>query len=273
MIFMEITGKTGKIGRRANGRHFYLIGAFHCAITIACSFFMPTQSEFHVSDSDENPHLANPQRTNGLKNYEEAIAKIDAERVALAAEFQQANTQAKKNEVIDRARKVITQSIVNDLFPFWYGTDWDFSGVTETPNRGKIACGYFVSTLLRDAGWKVERARLAQQASENIVLSLTDDRCIKRFRQVAIGDFAEAVREWGEGLYIVGLDIHTGFIVNIGGEVYFVHSSYVEPYEVVKERAVESKVLSSSKYRVIGKLSADDRLITKWFLRTQFQHG
>src|SRR4030095_483370 len=231
-----------------------LIGVFFCAITVACSFSV-TKAQA-------------PGSENGRKSYKEAIAKIDAERAALASEYEQANTQAKKNEVIDRARNVITRSIVNDLFPFWYGTDWDFSGVTETLNQGKISCGYFVSTLLRDAGWKVERVRLAQQTSENIILSLTKEPHVKRFRRVAIEDFAKAVKEWGEGLYVVGLDIHTGFIVNSGGEVYFIHSSYVEPSEVVKERAVESRILSSSQYRVIGKLSADDQLITKWLLKS-----
>jgi hypothetical protein len=265
MIFMEIArNKKWKPGRRA-------ICAFFCAIAVACSFYISTQSKVQVNDFGKSLWTSNEQRANGAngpKSYKEAIAKIDAERGALASEYRQANTQAKKKRVIDRARKVITRSIINDLFPFWYGTDWDFNGVTETPNQGKIACGYFVSTLLRDAGWKVERARLAQQPSENIILSLTAEPHVKRFRRVAVGDFAKAVKEWGEGLYVVGLDIHTGFIVNIGGEVYFVHSSYVEPHKVVKERAVESRILSSSNYRVIGKLSGDDQLVTKWFFRS-----
>ncbi len=83
--------------------------------------------------------------------------------------------------------------------------------------------------MLRDAGSRVQRVRLAQQASENIILSLTGEPYIKRFRRVAIGDFVMAVKKWQTGIYIVGLDVHTGFIVNTGGEVYFIHSSYVEP--------------------------------------------
>jgi hypothetical protein len=75
-----------------------------------------------------------------------------------------------------------------------------------------------------------------------------------------------AVEDWGEGLYVVGLDIHVGFIVNAGGEVYFIHSSYVEPYAVVKEKAIESKILATSKYRVLGKISADHAFIEKWLL-------
>ena len=167
-----------------------------------------------------------------------------------------------------QAREVITRSIYTEIFPSWYGTTWDFNGTTETPGQGKIACGYFVSTVLRDAGWRVQRVRLAQQASENIILSLTTDAYIKRFRRVEIGKFVNAVSDWGPGLYIVGLDIHVGFLVNTGDEVYFIHSSYIDPYAVVKESALESKILAASQYRVVGKVSADDEFIVKWLLGT-----
>jgi hypothetical protein len=115
----------------------------------------------------------------------------------------------------------------------------------------------------------VQRVRLAQQASENIILSLTAEPYIKRFRRVAIGDFVMAVKKWGTGIYVVGLDVHTGFIVNTGGEVYFIHSSYVEPRKVVREKAIESTILAASNYRVVGKVTADDVLIEKWLLKKE----
>jgi hypothetical protein len=199
-------------------------------------------------------------------SYKEALEKIETERLTLASRYRQATTPAQKAEIIEKAREVVTNSITSQIFPFWYGTPWDFNGTTVTPGQGKIACGYFVSTVLLDAGLKVERIRLAQQASENIVLSLTTDAHIKRFRRVAIGDFVKVVKEWGAGVYVVGLDIHTGFLINTGDQVYFVHSSYVEPYAVVSEQADESQILSASKYRVVGKVTADDQLIVKWLM-------
>ena len=105
---------------------------------------------------------------------------------------------------------------------------------------------------------------MAQQASENIILSLTTDPFVKRFRRAPVGEFVNAVKESGPGLYIVGLDVHVGFIVNTGSDVYFVHSSYAEPYVVLKEKASESGILASSKYRVLGNISADERLIRDW---------
>lgn len=196
-------------------------------------------------------------------NYEDTLARLQAQRLSLATRFQTASP-SQRTALITEARTLITESIYNDLFPAWYGTAWDFNGTSETPQQGKIACGYFVSTVLRDAGWKVERVRLAQQASENIILSLTTDPFVRRFRRVPIGDFVGAVKDWGSGIYIVGLDIHVGFIVNTGADVYFIHSSYVEPYKVIKEKAIQSSVLAGSKYRVLGNVSADDRFTIDW---------
>ena len=206
---------------------------------------------------------------NDARSYQDVLDKLGAERVALASSYTQAASAAQRASILAQARTLVTRSIDTEIFPSWYGTAWDFNGTTEVPRQGKIACGYFVSTVLRDAGWRVQRARLAQQASENIILSLTTDPYVKRFRRVAISDFVDAVQNWGAGIYVVGLDIHTGFIVNTGDDVYFVHSSYVEPYAVVRERASESKILAASNYRVLGKITADDLFIEKWLLQTE----
>lgn len=212
--------------------------------------------------------LADPTPSDA-HNYKDLLAKLESERVDLASRYQQASSLAQRADVMTQARTLVTRSIYTEIFPSWYGTAWDFYGTTEVPQQGKIACGYFVSTVLRDAGWQVQRARLAQQASENIILSLTTDAYVKRFRRVAISDFVTAVKKWGSGIYVVGLDIHVGFIVNTGDEVYFIHSSYVEPYTVVREKASESKILGASDYRVLGKIMADDQFMEKWLRREQ----
>jgi hypothetical protein len=200
------------------------------------------------------------------ESYASKLKSLATERQKLAEEYRTAagNNQA----MLEKARRVFVSSIDQNIFPFWYGTDWDFNGVTETPREGKIACGYFVTTVLRDAGLRLSRVSLAQQASEKIIKSLTTAPYIKRFHNAPIEKFVDEVKNSGEGLYVVGLDIHVGFILNNGEEIYFIHSSYVEPSEVIREKAVESPILSSSKYRVIGNISADDQLITKWLNQT-----
>jgi hypothetical protein len=225
------------------------------------------RTEVHSQPVPRSIRTSNKPRS---QTYRQAQTKIEAERNALFSSYNTAETALEKSAVLDRAREALIHSAYVDLLEFWYGTPWDFYGTTETPGQGKIACGYFVTTVLRDLGLKVQRAKLAQQASENIILTLTTDDHIKRYRLKHINDFVEDVRKAGPGIYIVGLDIHVGFIINVDDEVYFIHSSYMDPLCVIKERALQSKILIASKYRVLGKISADDELILKWLRGDQF---
>ncbi len=257
----------------SNGRllivpFLFAVGAFF--LPVACTSRNPKPdgkpklpaAEYRVDDS---PSSAN----NDPEQYAHLLTKVESERAALAQRYQHATSEAERARIVALARETVIRSIYTEIFPSWYGTGWDFNGTTEVPRQGKIACGYFVSTVLRDAGWRVQRVRLAQQASENIILSLTAEQHIKRFRRIPIGDFVKTVKDWGSGIYVVGLDIHTGFIVNNGDEVYFIHSSYVDPFVVVKERALNSKILQTSAYRVLGKITADDEFIKGWLLKKE----
>ena len=233
---------------------------------IGIAFFFASKAAYVEPPNSETRRTEEPS----TPNYKQSLASLEAERLRLASRYQQASA-VERAAVIAEARTAITKSIYDDLFPAWYGTPWDFNGTSEIPQQGKIACGYFVSTILRDAGLKVQRVRLAQQASENIILSLTTNTFVKRFRRVPIDDFVNAVKQWGSGIYIVGLDVHVGFIVNTGDDVYFIHSSYVDPYAVVKEKAIQSKILAGSNYRVLGKVFADAVLINNWLTQTEFK--
>ena len=150
------------------------------------------------------------------------------------------------------------QSLINNirdsLFVCWYGTAWDFNGITEEPGNGKIACGYFVTTILRDIGMPVKRYKHAQMASEQMINAICLQKNISRYVNEDIPSLVEKMKAKGIGLYIVGLDFHTGFILNDGHEIYFVHSNYAGKKVVMSEVASESAVLTTSKKKVIGKI-------------------
>lgn len=144
--------------------------------------------------------------------------------------------------------------VQDSLLPCWYGTLWSFNGTTEKPNEGSIACGYFVTTVLRDAGIPVQRIKMAQCASEQMIRTVCDQSSVNNFSNYSIEKFCEALKTKPEGLYIVGLDNHTGFITIEKDGIYFTHSSFVKPGYVIKEKAISSIVLSSSRYRVVGRV-------------------
>ena len=132
------------------------------------------------------------------------------------------------------------------------------------PNDGKIACGYFVTTTLRDAGVPLNRVKLAQAASETMIRDLTEAKNIHHISNTSLSVFEEKMEKLGKGLYIVGLNNHTGFISISETGNYFIHSSGRFPYQVVKEKIVKSKVLEKSNYKVVGKISADKSFLKKW---------
>jgi hypothetical protein len=160
--------------------------------------------------------------------------------------------------------KTFAHAITKTIAPAWLGTKWDFNGITEVPQQGKIACGYFVTTVLRDAGLPIERVKLAQCASEKLVTTLVQDKYVKRFSHVAMDDFMAYLKLNGFGLYVIGLDNHTGFIFNDGLDIWFIHSTFIGTGDVQKEKAAGSTILKNSKYRIVGKLSEDELVLGKW---------
>lgn len=151
--------------------------------------------------------------------------------------------------------------LANEIFPAWYGTPWDFNGISNTPGKGEIACGYFVSTTLKHAGFNLNRYKLAQQASAII----TKEVCGAKYTQniTGLSDLFTALKAYHNAMFIVGLDYHVGFIVVENGESFFVHSDFISD-QVLREKAIESESLKSSTRFVLGQLSHNKELINKW---------
>jgi hypothetical protein len=148
------------------------------------------------------------------------------------------------------------------IVPYWIGTPWDYNGITQTPNEGFIACGYLVTTILRDAGVAVNRVKMAQCASEQMITSLTTKK--ENYSRLPFVDFITKVKSKGIGLSIIGLDNHTGFLYHDGNELYFIHSSFVGEGRVAKEIAKENGILQGSHYKVVGFISRDEHFIKNW---------
>ena len=73
--------------------------------------------------------------------------------------------------------------------------------------------------------------------------------CAQYIRTVVVA----AVKAMGDGLYIVGLDYHVGFLRVTDGQVRFIHASWYKR-KVVNESAEKSIDIQSSRDRVVGKV-------------------
>ncbi len=193
--------------------------------------------------------------------YTQLKASIEAQRQAFSNNYLIADS-AGQQAVVDSARAYLFDRITVDMLPAWYGTPWDFNGTTRVPRQGKIACGYFVNTVLQDAGFRLPRIKWSQEAAEPITVKLAGT--VKRFRDRPASEVETWVLGRGDGLYKVGLDNHVGFIVVRNGVARFVHSGYYRPeVGVVSEPLGGNNPLANSHYRIVGSL-LDEAMMRDW---------
>jgi hypothetical protein len=215
-----------------------------------------------ASACDSRPPRPPEPSPRDAQAYADIVAAAERERERLAAEWRAAGSAAEAERVEDRARSALVHILSDRILPAWNGTPWSMSGTALAPGRRSIACGYFVSTALEHAGLRVERRRLAQQAAEHVVVSLVPPESIARFRREPLDRFIGRVAKSGDGVYLVGLDRHIGFLIVDGQRIHFHHSSR-NVGAVLREPARLSDALATSSYRIVGKLFGRD-LVRSW---------
>ena len=221
----------------------------------------------------ESPPGSDPEPGNAPdpETYETLSGKLEEDRQRLRQRYRQASNNSERSKILGEAR-ILLEDCLPRLMRCWLGTPWDFNGTAHEPGGGKVACGYFVSSVLQDAGFRIEWALLAQQASQNILGTFIPREEMNLLVGVAYEEFLAAVESCGSGIYIVGLDSHVAFLVVTGeGEIRFIHSSGASPYCVVDEARDEARVLRSSNYRVTGNLTASGEVVRSWLLGTEFK--
>ncbi|MNV07977.1 hypothetical protein D3C71_984320 [compost metagenome] len=198
-----------------------------------------------------------------LPAYADLLASVENQRVLFQKEYKNAD-ESVRNNILERAESYLLTTITHDFFDQWTGTEWDFNGTTRTPRKGKIACGYFITTVLSDAGFKIPRVKWAQQASEYYITRMTSD--VKRFSNQTSEYMKTYFLNQPDGLYVAGLDSHVGFVCKSGDEITFTHASYYDPtIGVQTEELTEDNPFAKSAYRVVGRILGKE-MIQKWIL-------
>jgi hypothetical protein len=201
--------------------------------------------------------------------YKTLVSELQRWRKELAERHRRARNDAERLAVEGDAR-IILEHALPAMMRCWLGTPYDFNGTAATPGGGRIACGYYVATVLMDAGFRVDRYQLAKQPSENILKSfLEKDAC-----KLSVGkayDIFSAELNAEPGIYLVGLDTHVAFAVTSGDGFHLIHASGSRPWCVVEDGPDDAEVLQRSNWRMIGNLTADPSLIRRWLKGEKIQ--
>ncbi len=223
--------------------------------SLICSCGQPGHGQPAAPQQYQTPAISKP--------YTEVKDNIEQQRERLHTKLPTRSALTDKENLAE-ITDIWVHSIATDLYTQWQGTPWDFNGTIAQPNTGSIACGYFVTTILRDMGVKIDRVKLAICASSVMMKTLVPDQKLKNLSGLSYDAFNTELTKLGKGVYIIGLDFHTGFIVNDGANNWFIHSNYIGRKGVTKEVVLQSAALKASKTRWLVSLTGDRDFLYRW---------
>lgn len=181
----------------------------------------------------------------GWTSYPQIVREIESSR----REFATAPDR-------DAARDYLYEAVTSRIIPAWRGTPWTFYGHAEAPGEEPVACGYWVASVLRDVGFRVDRDPLGRQASERILLTFAAKKTLRHFGNSPPETVVEWATKQGRGLWGVGLANHAGLLWNDGEEVRFCHSNYNGQRGPMCENALFSGPFQTN-YTVVASMLAD----------------
>ena len=220
-------------------RQLYFIVVILALLAGGISWLYWDEIDLFKSDSAQTESDVVP--TPNPETYAVLVGEIDYHRQKLAKQYRSAKTDSEREAVL-LSTKNFLEITMPELMLCWLGTPWDYNGTATTPGEGKVACGYFVSTIMRDAGFEVHRIKLAQQPSQNILRTFLPRDQLHIKVGADYEQYMQSIRKRGHGIYIIGLDRHVGFLVNNSKGLNFIHSGGVHQ-RVVTESRSEAKLL------------------------------
>lgn len=206
-----------------------------------------------------------------VARFDVGIEALEAQRQSLADAYRTAGS-AQRRAIRDEARAAVVGAIRGRIFPAWMGMPWGL-GKNSTARRpfepGKVVgCSYFVTSVLQNAGLALSnRYHFAQAPALEIQRSLAPARGdVHRFFSIPPAELSRRVAALGDGLYVIGLNNHVGFVDVHGGRVDVVHASYNDDQVVIAEPLAEAQVIANSQKAgyFVSPIFQDDRLVDHW---------
>lgn len=166
----------------------------------------------------------------------------------------------------DSLSHLFTNLLTDHIIPHWLGTPWSFEGHPSVPGSSEIACGYFVSTTLKDVGFNLDRYKFAQQLPIHEGKTLTLEKPLLEINNNSTDERIAILRDTLKaGIYFIGFDqSHVGFIQKKNSNLFVIHSNYIGAEGVVIERIEDSKVFSYYTRIYIADISRNVSLMKKW---------
>jgi hypothetical protein len=93
-----------------------------------------TETPLVVTVADAKKYYKKP-----AGNYAANKQKILAVQRRLKGRYEAAQNDSSRQVVLAEAGKNLTEHLLQNIIPFWYGTAWNFNGYTAEPGNGTVA--------------------------------------------------------------------------------------------------------------------------------------
>ncbi len=212
------------------------------------------------------------------RRWDTAVAALEVGRQELAGELRRARGRAARAEVLRRAGDLAFRSIVDELAPLWLGMPWGLGKNSTAPRPHQpgmvVGCSYFVTAIAQGAGLRLDnRFRFAQAPALTIQRALARSRgAIHRYLSLPGDRLAHEIAALGDGLYLIGLDVHVGFVVVDRGQVRLLHASYTGGRQVTDEPLADAIAIANSREEgyfvspLFVRSADNDDLIERWLV-------
>jgi hypothetical protein len=200
--------------------------------------------------------------------YGKLRERVEQKRQYFLKRWNAATTESQQQLVLRDSRAYLLHAMADSLLVCWFDTPWDFNGTTQKPGQGTIACGYFVTTTLQHTGFDVQRVWLAQQASSVLIRTLCINIKIKTITNNQTAKLIDYLQKQDDGLFIIGLDTHTGYVVKQGNRIDMLHACYWPQKYVLRESLATSPIIKESKFYMVGNVLETDETLIAWMKQT-----
>lgn len=248
---------------------------------LGCDMPIVRERKTHIIQSDNSsPPLDKISKNIPFKSCINSLSELklmnDSSRKyeTVKASIKELQNQLKSKEIpTDSLSKIFTTQLLNRIIPFWEGTEWDFNGYTHQPQTGKIACGYFISTTLRDVGIPINRFKLAQQSPVNEATSIAlDTKVIEIAEGSPLKNISTLRDTLKTGIHFIGLSYsHVGYLLKKEDELYIIHSNYAGSESVEIERLEESEAFNYFDQFYIAEISTNKSLLERWLSKEEIK--
>lgn len=199
-----------------------------------------------------------------IKRYHVLLQRLQRVRLCYKRAYRRLRTKKQRLRMIREIDRTMVAILSEAVMPLWLGTPWHYYGTAQKPHEKAVACGYFVTHMLRAIGFSFPENFLytardgevmrifeyAKLSAKKMALFVTSPALLVEHADQTPATMLPKLRRMGAGIYILGLDDHVGMVLFDGKRAYFWHSS-----DWVKREALSSSAdVKGSRVHVLGKI-------------------